>query len=117
MRAVRALVCCLALAGCQTVDAAPAVPAVADLSTSDAVARAQIVLAQALGRGRVELGPHDGARAATLSVLPPPPGARETHYMAIPILFDVVLRDGKCHVIRRDTKQVYDLHGIACRPA
>ncbi|ESQ91323.1 hypothetical protein ABAC460_07080 [Asticcacaulis sp. AC460] len=106
------LVLPLALAACQSTAAvrAPATVNLDDPATKTAVASA---LAQAVGKARIELGASNGA---TVTVLPPPLGPYETHSTAQPIRFDIVIEDGECLAVRRDTQQAYALSGVTCHP-
>ncbi|ESQ83237.1 hypothetical protein AEAC466_13375 [Asticcacaulis sp. AC466] len=106
------------MGGCQSVAAAgPPVPATVDMDDAGTRAAVTAVLAKALGRAHVELGPGASAQTATVSVLPPPLGPYETHSTAMPVLFDIVTAGRACRAVRRDTQAVYDLTGIACTPA
>ncbi|ESQ74244.1 hypothetical protein ABAC402_14860 [Asticcacaulis sp. AC402] len=88
-------------------------PATVDLGDSDTRAAVTSALAKAVGKARIELGASDGA---VVTVLPPPLGPHETHSTAQPIRFDIVLEDGQCLAIRRDTQRAWPMPGVTCRP-
>jgi hypothetical protein len=102
-----------ALGACQT---APR-PATLEASGPEEVEALRRVLAEALGRGRVELGAGDLTGASVISVLPPPPTPLEGNSPAMPELFDLVLTAEGCFVRRRSTGDLFLLPGITCRPA
>lgn len=108
------LIVALGLSACQTV--AGTQPATVDLDDPASRQALESALGRAVGRARVELGPSQSANTSSISVLPPPLGPYETHSMALPITFDIVSDDGHCLAVRRDTKDVYDLPGVTCRP-
>jgi hypothetical protein len=110
-----ALALSISLSACQTLAGAQA----ARVDLSDPATRTAVtsVLADAVGRAQVELGPTDSSETAIITVLPPPPGPLETHATAIPIRFDIVRRGGACFAVRHDTGKAYALAGIVCRPA
>lgn len=103
----------LAAGACQSHDGETrAVLASADAETMAAV---RSVLAEAVGRATVELGPGDPTTTPTISVLPPPLSPREDRSTAAPTQFDIVLKGGTCFVVRRDTDDEYELDGVLCR--
>jgi len=102
--------------GCQTMAPAHAVPASVDVSDPQTLSHLKAALAPAVGRANIEFGPSAAARTTTLGVLPPPLGPLETHSTALPILFEVVIKDGKCLAVRRDTGTEVELTGVTCRP-
>ncbi|MDV6329898.1 hypothetical protein [Asticcacaulis sp. 201] len=105
------------MGGCQSVAAAgSSEPATVNMDDAQTRAAVTAVLAKALRRAHVELGPGASAQTQTVSVLPPPPGPYETHSMAMPVLFDIVKAGGTCRAVRRDTQAAYDLSGVACTP-
>lgn len=103
----------LGLAACQT---APQ-PAVLTDGTSETMAAVTGVLAGAMNRAQVELGPGDLTQASVISVLPPKPGPLEGNSTALPAVFDLVLLDGDCYVQSRQNGELYLLIGVECRSA
>lgn len=104
------LLCACQSSGAQT----PAVLAAADAQTMAAV---KSVLAEAMDRAGVELGPGNPTQTSTISVLPPPLSPHEDRSTASPTQFDIVLKGSNCFVIRRDTGEEFELKGVSCRPA
>lgn len=103
----------LALAACHTLAAAqPAVLQSDDAATLGALKSA---LATALQRADVELGPVDLTRSPAVPVLPRPPASVEGRSTAMPIMFDIAMKDGACVLIRRDTGEAFSLGSISCR--
>ncbi|MDJ0921428.1 MAG: hypothetical protein QNI84_09885 [Henriciella sp.] len=115
MRNISLLVASLWLGACQ-VTVAP-VPAVLDPSDPAAVEALKQSLAEAVGKARVELGPEDLATSSSVSVLPAPLNPNETHSLAMPEQFDIVIEDGACRLIHRKSGETYPLKGATCRPA
>ena len=109
----------LSLAACQTMAGAGAVSERATVNLGEPATRAAVteVLARAVGRARIELGPTDGPLTAIITVLPPPPGPYETNSMAMPVRFDIELREEGCVAVRHDTGQAYPLASVQCEPA
>ncbi len=104
-----------ALPACQThADMTPAT-----LSTTDDsnIAILKSALGEAMGRASIQIAETDLTTATHVSVLPPPPGEFETHSVAMPVAFDIVLDDGVCTLVRRDTGKHHAAPGLACRPA
>ena len=112
---IAVIFCAGLLAACQTVAAAttPAVLVNANNMTMTAV---RAVLANAVNRATIELGPDDPTRSPVISVLPPRPGALETRSTATPIVFDLVMSDGACFAVRRASGEQFELKNVACRP-
>ncbi|ADU14345.1 hypothetical protein [Asticcacaulis excentricus] len=110
------LLCALGLVGCQTMAAGKAVPASVDLSDPQTVSRLKSALAPVIGRAHIEFGPSAASQPTMLSVLPPPLGPLETHSTALPAIFDVVIKDGKCLAVRHDTGAETELKDVTCRP-
>lgn len=103
----------LCASACQS--APPAEPAVLSAGDAETIAAVKVALARALGVASVELGPGDPTTEPTLAVLPPAPGPLEGRSLARPILFDIMLRSGRCYLVRRDSGQAYALDGVSCR--
>jgi hypothetical protein len=74
------------------------------------------VLAQAVGRAEVQLGPVDLARQPLISVLPPPLGPLEGASPAVPEIFELVAVGAACYVRRRRDEALFALPGLSCRP-
>jgi hypothetical protein len=91
----------------------------ATLTTADAanIIILKAALSDAMGRANIEIAAADLTTATHVSVLPPPPGEFETHSVAMPVAFDIVLDDGVCTLVRRDTGERHAAPGLACRPA
>ena len=67
-----------------------------------------------MGRAQIELGAGDPTQDPTIAVLPPPLGPGEDRSTATPVYFDIILKDGECAVIRRDTGEEFPLDGVPC---
>ena len=114
-RVLGSLVAALLTAACQTTQAdAPAVLSRADEETMSQVHAA---LVHAMGRATVEIGASDLQTSSTVAVLPRTPIAEDGRNLAVPTLFDLVLRGDECFLVRRDTGEAFALRGVACRPA
>lgn len=74
------------------------------------------VLAAAVDRAQIQIGPGDLTRDSVISVLPPNPGPLESNNPAMPTIFDIVLMDGDCYVRERQSGEMFPLTGIACTP-
>ena len=106
----------LALAGgCATVP--PDGPARLEATDAATLAALKDALAAALGRATVELGPEDLSASGAVSVLPPPAGPYEDRSLAMPVMFDLMIRDGACVAVRRETGLTVPLPGVRCRAA
>ena len=101
------------LSACQTL-AGSASSASVDLGDGSTRAAVTAVLANAVGRAQIDLGPVNDAETSVISVLPPKPGIYEMNSTAKPVQFDIVLRDGHCVAVRRDTGAAYEL-GVSCK--
>jgi hypothetical protein len=75
------------------------------------------VLAAALGRASIQLGPGDPSLEPVISVLPPQPGPMEGNSPAMPALFDIVLVEGDCYVRAHSDGALHLLAGLSCVPA
>jgi hypothetical protein len=118
---IRALPACLlllvaapALPACQMMpERQPARLVTADAETLEALREA---LAAAVGQANAELGAGDLAEAVTIAVLPPPLHPLETHSLAMPVLFDLMIEDGRCLAVRQETGEAVELPGVRCVP-
>ncbi|MCA8902272.1 MAG: hypothetical protein KDA53_13605 [Hyphomonas sp.] len=99
-------------AACQTHD--PMTPARLETTDTENVAALESALAAAMGRAKVEIGVADLAVATRVSVMPPPLGEYETHSVAMPVQFDIMLEDGACALVRVDTGERFAAPGLAC---
>ena len=99
-------------AACQTSGAAE--DALLPAGDADALAVLQSTLAGAMNVASVELGPEDPTQSSVISVLPPRPGALEDRSLAQPTQFRIVLKYGRCHVMRVDSGAHYELVGVRC---
>ena len=117
-----AVLAALALAGCHspppksapsTARTAPAVLSSADGETLETV---RSVLAGAMNTATVKLGAGDPTKTPVIPVLPPKPSAHEGRSTAMPTLFDIVLSDEACFLVRRKDGAAFPLDGVACRP-
>lgn len=104
------------LTGLSACQQAPS-PAVLVDTSPETMAIVTSVLAAAVDRAQIELGPGDPAREPVITVLPPRPGPREGSSPAMPTHFDIVLMDGDCYVQERETGEMFFLTGIECRSA
>lgn len=98
------------LAGCE---AEPQLATLSDASP-ETVEALTFVLASAVGRANVELGPGDLTRQPMVSVLPPRPGPMEGNSTAMPALFDIVLLDGDCYARAHSDGVLHVLPGLTC---
>jgi len=103
-----------AITGCET--HAPPTPAVLEDPDETTWSIISETLADALGRAQVEIGPGNYSRYTAIPVLPPPLGPAEDRSLATPTYFDLMLIDGVCVAVRRDTGDEYALDGVSCRP-
>ncbi len=99
---------------CQTV--APNAPATLANADKATLVQVKSVLAEAMDRATIELGPGDLSKTSAISVLPPPLAAREDRSLAAPVIFDIVMSGAECYAIRRDTGEAFAL-GVPCRAA
>ena len=107
--------CALALTGCQS--AGHWTPAVLSNTDAQTLAELKTVLAEAVNRAEVELGPANLLEATTFSILPPRLSNYEDRSTATPIQFDLVTKNTSCAVINRETGEIFPLSGIGCYPA
>jgi hypothetical protein len=96
--------------------ATPSGPLPARLGKTDeaTMGRVRAVLAQALGRTRIEMGPENLAVSTSLSVLPLPLGPYDTRSPATPAIFDIVIEQGACKLVARDSGRAYALGDGVC---
>ncbi len=113
IRSIALGVLIVSLAACQT----SSEPRLARLETATPESRAALtrVLAQAVGRAEVQLGPLDLTRQPVISVLPPPLGPLEGASTALPEIFELVMIDRDCYVRRRRDGALFALPGLSCR--
>lgn len=83
---------------------------------ADTMTTVRLTLARAMNVASVEIGPGDLSAQSTISVLPPPPSSNEDRSTVMPTQFDIMLKDGACVVVRRDTGEAFALDGVKCRP-
>jgi len=104
-RFVTILALSCALSACQTLAGAGTQ---ARIAPYDAYAEQVLksALSSSLHRANIDLG----------TVLPPPVGPYETNSVALPIRFDIVLRDGVCYVVRTKTREAFALKDVMCVP-
>lgn len=74
-------------------------------------------LAKAIGKTDYQLGSADLTQSSTITMMPPPLGPNETHSLAMPIRFELMLDGETCYAIRSDTGAKIMLEGITCRAA
>lgn len=98
--------------GCQTAQGPQ--PALLHEASPEAMAQVTGVLAEAVGRAHIELGPHDLTADPAIPVLPPPLGPHETNSPATPLFFELVLQDGACFLRARSSGELYALPGLDC---
>jgi hypothetical protein len=106
------VVALLAMSACASTQTA--VPA--RLASSDAAAQTQLrqVLARAMGKQQVTLGPEPLATTTFVSVLPMTLGTYETRSLSLPEVFDIRKQANTCTVVRRSTGQIYSLANLRC---
>ncbi|MEQ9317395.1 MAG: hypothetical protein RLN72_16210 [Henriciella sp.] len=110
-----ALAALLSLSACTTASASE--PARLESPDEASISRLKAVLAQAVGQEHIRLGAGDLSIDTSITVLPPPPGPLETHSVATPVPFDIIVVTGQCYVVRRSTGERYKLTGVDCVPA
>ena len=103
-----------AVSGCET-HVAPT-PAVLETADAETMATLTAALASAMGQAQTDLGPSDLTAESVIAVLPPPLGPGEDRSLATPTYFDLVIIDGDCVAVRRETGDQYVLDGVSCRP-
>ena len=97
---------------CQTAPAAaPAVLA----DDEEAMAALKETLADALGVARVTLGAGAPTTEPLVAVLPPPNSPLETRNVATPVVFDILLSTRACVLVRRDTKERFEMAKDYCK--
>lgn len=104
-------VMCL-ISGCQTLKAAT--PARLASIDQGSISSLRATLSKVLNRAQFEFGPDDLATSSSFTVLPPPLGQHETHSMATPVRFDIVIEGHRCLIVRHDTGVSYELKGVKC---
>ncbi len=112
------VLCLLALgtaSACQTTDVL--MPAVLEVADDDTMAMLKQVLAGAMDRASVDIGPGDLTQNSVISVLPPGLTPLEGRSTALPVQFDLMLDAGGCYLVRRETSQTYPVDGLTCRVA
>jgi hypothetical protein len=112
MRRLLILAALAPLAACQS---EPQLATLTD-NTPETIATLTGVLASAVGRAKVQLGPLDVLAQPVVSVLPPPAGPLEGNSPAMPVLFDIVLFDGDCYVRAQESAELFLLAGLGCVP-
>ena len=90
-------------------------PATLTDASPETVAAVTGVLAAAVDRAEIQLGPGDMTTDSVISVLPPRPGPLEGNSPAVPTIFDIVLMDGDCYVQERESGEMFPLTGIGCK--
>ena len=73
-------------------------------------------LGDLVGRANIELGASDPTIRSSVSVLPPRPGSLETHNVSLPTVFDLILKNGDCFVVRQETGEETRLQDVTCVP-
>jgi hypothetical protein len=104
----------LTLAACQSAPASQA--AVLSKNDPQTMQTVEAVLARAMDRARVTIGPGDLTKMSTIAVLPPRLSPLEDRSPAKPALFDIVLKDGACFVVRREDGASFPLADVSCLP-
>lgn len=114
MRLILTLTGLLGFTACQSVAAdqaawlAPKADSLNDLKAA---------LGEMMQTRRIDLGPSDPTQSTSLTVLPPPISPHETRSTALPVRFDLIMRNGKCYVVRHDNGDSRELPQGACVPA
>lgn len=106
------LLMALILVGCQT--DALASPGVIVTTDGREVERLKPLLAKALGRGTIEIGPFEMGVSTSISVLPPRTGPLEGRSLNQPIIFDIVIKERVCYLQRRDTGELIRADRLVC---
>ncbi|GAB4517175.1 MAG: hypothetical protein Kow00133_01450 [Amphiplicatus sp.] len=106
----------LLMSACQSNGEGEGRPAVLASADAETMAQVKSALAEAMGVAKIELGAGDPAKVSTLSVLPPRPTPHEDRSLARPTQFDIVLKEGRCFAVRRNTGEAHELEGVSCRP-
>jgi hypothetical protein len=110
--ALSALVFAMFITSCATQQPQMAASLVmADAATANNVRE---VLAQAVGRTNIQLGPEDLATSTTISVLPLPLTNHDGRSLAMPTLFDIVVEGSQCLLVAREGGQRYPLTRSIC---
>jgi hypothetical protein len=105
----------LGLAACLTTDAPK--PATLTHATPEAINALKSMLAEAMGRTRIELGPGDLTRETVVTVLPLPIGPHESNSMSLPTRFDVLVYGKRCYLRREGSDALLELRSVSCRAA
>jgi len=105
----------LGLAACQTTGAPQ--PASLTQATPQAIDALKSVLAEAMGRTRIDLGPGDLTRETVVTVLPLPIGPHEGNSVSMPTRFDVLIDGRGCYLRREGSDALLELRGVSCRAA
>lgn len=110
----------LGMIGAMTIGACQSTPptiyGALEVADAQTMAVVESVLARAMNRASIEIGPGDLTKTSVVSVLPPRLSPNETRSTAQPTQFDIIIKGAKCFVVRRDTAKEYELSGVACRP-
>lgn len=109
------LMAAASLGACQSNGAAT--PAVLETADELTMAEVKAALARAMNDASVEIGPGDLTQTSTISALPPRLNPNEDRSLAAPTQFDLMIRDGACFLVRRDTDEEFALANVACKPA
>jgi hypothetical protein len=103
------------VSACQTTGAPQ--PATLQEATPEAMATLKSVLAEAMGRTRIDFGPGDLTRQSVVTVLPLPISPHEGNSMAMPTQFDLLVDGGRCFLRRQGGDVLLELRGVPCRAA
>ena len=104
----------LTLTACQ--HASGQMPAILTDDSPETMAALKAGLGEAMGRTYIEIGASDPTKQSTVSVLPLPLSATDDRSVERPTLFDLVLEDGICYAIKRETSEKTPLPNVPCRP-
>lgn len=104
----------LGLAGCQHNSDRTA--AVLSDRSPETLSSLKAGLGEAMGRTFIELGASDPTEQPMVSVLPLPLGETNDISLESPTLFDLVLENGVCLAINRETGDETILSEVPCRP-
>lgn len=92
------------------------VPATLDDADETSIASLKSEMGAALGRAKIEINDAALASDGRFSVLPPPPSPLETHSLAMPTTFDLMLKSGNCVAVNTRTGDEVALASVACKP-
>ena len=106
-----------ALAVCACQHASAETKAVLADDTEPTLGALKDALSEHMERDDIQFGVSDPTEQPIVSVLPRSLGADIGMSLALPTLFDLVLKDSVCFAIERETREAVALPNVPCRPA